>query len=229
MIKKSTAIVLKRFPYGETSIIARCFVRDLGKVSFIVRGAHRKKSPMGAYFQPSNYLNLVFYYKENRDLQTITKASFVRSWQRMITDLKKITYAMALIELTDKCLIGHDSHPELFDALCDALATVESHDNQLNLAYWFYQYQLLTLLGFQPDLTQAELDFISLPDPFAGPNTKLLFQLFEMDKNGMDQNIKVTLKDRQIMSNYLTTCLGIHFEGINKLKSLELLREMMAS
>ena len=42
MIKKSIAIVLKRFPYSETSLIVRCFVKDLGKVSFIVYGARRK-------------------------------------------------------------------------------------------------------------------------------------------------------------------------------------------
>ena len=61
MITNSTAIVLKRFPYSETSIIARCFVRDMGKLSFIVHGAHRKKSPMGAYFQTANCLYLDYY------------------------------------------------------------------------------------------------------------------------------------------------------------------------
>ncbi len=76
MITNSTAIVLKRFPYSESSIIARCFVREMGKVSFIVHGAHRKKSPMGSYFQPINCLDLVYYYKETRDLQTVSKASF---------------------------------------------------------------------------------------------------------------------------------------------------------
>ena len=85
MIKNSIAIVLKRFPYSETSLIARCFVKDLGKVSFIVHGAHRKKSPMGAYFQPANCLNLVYYFKENRDLQTISKASFNYSLFRVFT------------------------------------------------------------------------------------------------------------------------------------------------
>ena len=35
MIKNSIAIVLKRFPYSDTSLIARCFVKDLGKVSFV--------------------------------------------------------------------------------------------------------------------------------------------------------------------------------------------------
>ena len=117
MITHSVAIVLKRFPYSETSIIARCFVRGMGKVSFMVHGAHRKKSPMGAYFQPINCLELVYYFKESRDLQTISKAAFSNNWSVIPTDLKKISYAMALIELTDKCLTDHDAHPDLYDEL----------------------------------------------------------------------------------------------------------------
>lgn len=229
MITTSTAIVLKRFPYSETSIIARCFVRDLGKVSFIVHGAHRKKSPMGAYFQPTNCLDLVFYFKESRDLQTISKTAFAHSWKRIATDLKKIAYAMAMIELTDKCLTDHDAHPDLYDALESALITVENEDNQLNLAYWFYQYQLLTMLGFKPDFSQAELDFIPLPDPYSSPNSKAIFQSFEQGESGMNKNLIVNAKDRQVISSYLTTCLGIHFEGVKHLKSLQILREMVAS
>ncbi len=229
MITNSTAIVLKRFPYSETSVIARCFVRDLGKVSFIVHGAHRNKSPMGAYFQPSNCLDLVFYFKENRDLQTISKAAFSHSWKRIITDLKKIAYAMAMIELTDKCLTDHDAHSDLYDALEAALMTVENEDNQLNLAYWFYQYQLLTLLGFKPDFSQAELDFIPLPDPYSGPNSKAIFHAFEQGRNGLNIGLNVTAQDRQVIGNYLSTCLGIHFEGVKQLKSLQILKEMVAS
>ena len=229
LITNSTAIVLRRFPYSETSIIARCFVRDLGKVSFIVHGAHRKKSPMGAYFQPANCLDLVFYFKESRDLQTISKVAFACSWKQIVTDLKKIAYAMAMIELTDKCLTDYDAHPDLYDALEYALMTVENEENQLNLAYWFYQYQLLTLLGFKPDFSQAELDFIPLPDPFTGPNSKAILNSFEQGLNGMDSTLNVTKKDRQVISAYLTTCLGIHFEDVKQLKSLEILREMVAS
>jgi Recombinational DNA repair protein (RecF pathway) len=123
----------------------------MGKVSFMVHGAHRKKSPMGAYFQPINCLELVYYFKESRDLQTISKAAFSNNWSVIPTDLKKISYAMALIELTDKCLTDHDAHPDLYDELVRALKRIDQEEKQLNLAYWFYQYQLLKHLGFKPD------------------------------------------------------------------------------
>ena len=104
MVSQSKAIVLKRFPYGETSIIAKCFVRDKGKLSFIVHGARRKKSPKSAHFQPSNCLDLVFYYKPSRNLQTVSKSSYSATWNKIPQDFKKISYAMALVELSDKCL-----------------------------------------------------------------------------------------------------------------------------
>ena len=65
MIIQSQAIVLKSFSYSETSIIARCFTREMGKISVIIRGAKRKNSPNAAYFQPANYLDLVFYPVQN--------------------------------------------------------------------------------------------------------------------------------------------------------------------
>ncbi len=228
MITSSAAIVLKRFPYSETSIIARCFVRDMGKVSFIVHGAHRKKSPMGAYFQPINCLDLVYYYKETRDLQTVSKAAFSHSWSAIPADLKKISYAMAMIELTDKCLTDHDPHADLYDELVNALKTVDQEETRLNLAYWFYQYQLLKLLGFRPDFEQAELDYVPLPNPFAGPNSRAVFEHFQQGQTGMHTGLTITAQDRKVISSYLNSCLGIHFEGVQNLKSLQILREMVA-
>ena len=229
MIKNSIAIVLKRFPYSETSLIARCFVKDLGKISFIVHGAHRKKSPMGAYFQPANCLNLVYYFKENRDLQTISKASFDYSWSNIPKDLKKISYAMAMIELTDKCLTDNDSHNNLYSELFSSLKGVENSNSQLNLIYWHYQYSLLTFLGFKPDFQQSELDFIPLPNPFEGPNSKDIFNYFEKGKQITDKKFEITAKDRRVISNYLNVCLGIHFEGVKNLKSLKILREILSN
>ena len=97
MIIQSDAIVLKRFPYGESSIICRCFVKSIGKTSFIIHGAHRKKASKAAYFQRGNCIIVIFYYKENRDLQTISKTSFSKNWEQIPNDLKKIAYTMAVI------------------------------------------------------------------------------------------------------------------------------------
>ena len=227
MIINSDAIVLKRFPYGESSIICRCFVKKIGKTSFIVHGAHRKKSSKAAYFQPGNYINIIFYYKDNRNLQTISKTSFSKNWIHKQNDLKKIAYTMAVIELTDKCISENDEHKDLFIILLNVLEKIENELTELNLIYWYYQYQLLEKLGFKPDFDQSELDFIPLPNPYKSTNAKMVFGCFENGEMGINKNISLLKNDRKIISNYLNTCLGIHFSELKNIKSLKVLNSLL--
>ena len=227
MIINSDAIVLKRFPYGESSIICRCFVKEIGKTSFIVHGAHRKKSSKAAYFQPGNCINIIFYYKDNRNLQTISKTSFSKNWIHIQNDLKKIAYTMAVIELTDKCISENDEHKDLFIILLNVLEKIENEPSELNLIYWYYQYQLLEKLGFKPDFDQSELDFIPLPNPYKSTNAKIVFGCFENGEMGINKNISLLKNDRKIISNYLNTCLGIHFAELKNIKSLKVLNSLL--
>ena len=227
MIINSDAIVLKRFPYGESSLICRCFVKEIGKTSFIVHGAHRKKSSKAAYFQPGNCINIIFYYKDNRNLQTISKTSFSKNWIHIQNDLKKIAYTMAVIELTDKCISENDEHKDLFIILLNVLEKIENEPSELNLIYWYYQYQLLEKLGFKPDFDQSELDFIPLPNPYKSTNAKMVFGCFENGEMGINKNIALLKNDRKIISNYLNTCLGIHFSELKNIKSLKVLNSLL--
>ena len=227
MIINSDAIVLKRFPYGESSLICRCFVKEIGKTSFIVHGAHRKKSSKAAYFQPGNCINIIFYYKDNRNLQTISKTSFSKNWIHIQNDLKKIAYTMAVIELTDKCISENDEHKDLFIILLNVLEKIENEPSELNLIYWYYQYQLLEKLGFKPDFDQSELDFIALPNPYKSTNAKMVFGCFENGEMGINKNISLLKNDRKIISNYLNTCLGIHFAELKNIKSLKVLNSLL--
>ena len=227
MIINSEAIVLKRFPYGESSIICRCFVKEIGKTSFIVHGAHRKKFSKAAYFQPGNCINIIFYYKDNRNLQTISKTSFSKNWIHIPKDLKKIAYTMAVIELTDKCISENDEHKDLFIILLNVLEKIENEPSELNLIYWYYQYQLLEKLGFKPDFDQSELDFIPLPNPYKSTNAKMVFGCFENGEMGINKNISLLKNDRKIISNYLNTCLGIHFSELKNIKSLKVLNSLL--
>ena len=227
MIINSDAIVLKRFPYGESSIICRCFVKEIGKTSFIVHGAHRKKSSKAAYFQPGNCINIIFYYKDNRNLQTISKTSFSKNWIHIQNDLKKIAYTMAVIELTDKCISENDEHKDLFIILLNVLEKIDNEPSELNMIYWYYQYQLLEKLGFKPDFDQSELDFIPLPNPYKSTNAKMVFGCFENGEMGINKNISLLKNDRKIISNYLNTCLGIHFSELKNIKSLKVLNSLL--
>jgi len=108
MIVHTPAIVLKSFPFGDTSIIARCFSEEKGKISLIVKGARSKKSPKSAQFQPLSYVDVIYYHKPNRDLQVLSKVNFRESWQKILDNLRSVTLSVALLEMTEKTLIDED-------------------------------------------------------------------------------------------------------------------------
>lgn len=220
-------MILKSFPYGETSIIARCYTRDHGKVSVIVKGARRKKSPMAAYFQPMNYLDIVYYHRQTRSLQSVSKASFVEIWSNLNQDLMKITYGLAAIELTEKTNTEDDPHPELFDELVTVLKALDSSELRLNLIFWYYQIKLLKILGFKPDFYQREEVNIIFPDPFSGPNSKNILEDLSNNPLHSIMNITATRKDRQAISDYLTSFIKYHFEGLDGLKTFSVLRQIL--
>jgi len=227
MIINTSAVVLKSFPYGETSIIARCYTKDHGKVSLIVKGARRKKSPMAAYFQPMNYLDIVYYYRQTRNLQSVSKASFVEIWSDLNQDLKKISHGLAVIELTEKTNTDNDPHPELFEELVAVLSAFNSSKLRLNLIFWYYQIKLLSILGFKPDFNHSGRDNIKFPDPFAGPNSKKILE--NLSNNSIDSvtNITANSKDRKAISDYLTAFSNYHFEGLDELKSFSVLKQII--
>ena len=106
MIVHTPAIVLKSFSYGDTSLIARCFSRDYGKINLIVKGAKSKRSPKSAQFQPLSYVDLVYRNKPNRELQILSKVNFRESWPGILQDLRSITLSMAILEMTEKLVLN---------------------------------------------------------------------------------------------------------------------------
>lgn len=227
MIINTSAVVLRSFPYSETSIIARCYTRDHGKVSLIVKGARRKKSPMAAYFQSMNYLDIVYYYRETRSLQSVSKAAFVEIWSGLNQELRRIAYGLAVIELTEKTNTEDDPHPELFDELIAVLKAFNSSELRLNIIFWYFQIKLLTILGFKPDFHQWEQGNVKFPNPFAGPNSEKI--LTDLSNNPIDSisNITATSKDRKAISEYLTAFINYHFEGLGNLKTFSVLKQII--
>jgi len=228
MIVHTPAIVLRSFSYGDTSLIARCFSRDYGKINLIVKGARSKRSPKSAQFQPLSYVDLVYRNKPNRELQILSKVNFRESWPGILQDLRSITLSMAILEMTEKTLSEDDPHPGLFKNLADVLRAFNEKKADPNILFWFYECSLLTHLGFRPDLDQRELPGLVLPDPNSGPNSGIII------KRLLDENIQnlpeelVTPIDRQIISNYLWILMRYHFDGMAKIRSMAVVRQILA-
>ena len=227
MIIHTPAIVLKSFPYGDTSLISRCFSKEQGKISLIIKGARSKKSNRAAHFQPLSYIDLIYNYKPRRELQILSKVNFIEYWSKILNDLRSLTLSMAIIELTEKTITDEDPHPSLFSILSDVLKAYNNKKSDPNLLFWFYECALLTHLGFRPSLQEYNLPGLHLPDPNSGPHSGLILaSLFSGDIKNLPSE-KITKIDRKIINNYLWLSLCYHFENLRDIKSMKIAKKLL--
>ena len=227
MIVNTPAIVLKSFSYGESSLIARCFSKNNGKVSLIIKGAKSSKSSKVSYFQPLSYIDIIYNYKLNRELQVLSKVNFREYWSKILNDLYKISLTMTILEITDKVLSENDPVPSLFVVLKEVL---RSYNNTLidpKLLFWYYECALLSNLGFQPNLEDPKLSGLVLPDIKLDSNCIIILSTMLSGEIKELSNKSYTKETSSLISNYLWSLMSYHFEGLSNLKSFGVVKKLL--
>ena len=229
MIIDTSAIVLKTFPYGETSLISRCFTKEKGKVSFIIKGAQSKKNLISPYFQPLSCIQIIYNEKEKRDLQIVSKVHFIKIWLKISQSLKKMTLLQSILEITDFSLEVNDPHPRLFESLIEVIGYYENDSVNSNLSFWFYESVVLSEIGFRINLEDEhfvpkEYESLKLKD---GGQCKYILQNL-INKNFEKISFeKILPRERKKISNFLYNQLCYHLEGFDQLKSFKVAKNIL--
>ena len=226
MIINTNAIVLKTFSYSETSLISRCFTEDRGKISFIIRGAKSKKNLIAPYFQPLSYINIIFNENEKRELQIVSKVSFVKVWTKIPLSLKKMTLAQSVLEISDFTLERNDPYLDLFKTLIKTFLFFENEDFDENIIFWYYECKVLSEMGFLIDI-EDEQEFILGAIKLKKTDTSFVILQNLIKGNLSEINLdNVSTKEKKDVSQFLYYKLCYHFEGFEKLKSFQVIKDI---
>ncbi len=151
MICKTDGIVIHSLKYGETSIIARIFTRELGMQSYMVRGVRKARSKnRHMLFQPLTLVSMVTYYKEKEGLQHIKEIQLKEAYQSIPSDIQKTSLAIFLAEIFSHALKNQESNIPLFDFLHDALCYLDQTSGRVADFHLVVMLQMSRFLGFQP-------------------------------------------------------------------------------
>ena len=229
MIIETPAIVLKTFPYGETSLITRCFTKEKGKVSFIIKGARSKKNLVAPYFQPLSFIQIIYNENEKRELQIVSKVHFIKIWLKISQSLKKMTLLQSILEITDFSLEINDPHPDLFESLIEVTEFYESDSINSNLAFWIYESVILSEMGFRIDLEDGDFDLrghnsLKIKDE---EGCRYILQNL-INKNYEKISFKnISPREKKLISYYLYNQLCYHIEGFDRIKSFKIAKKIL--
>ncbi|MBI3360749.1 MAG: DNA repair protein RecO [Chloroflexi bacterium] len=179
-VYRTEAIVLRRRDFGEADRLLTLYTPERGKMNALAKGARKPTSRKAGHVEL--YIRSELLLAQGRDLDIVTQAETVDSYRPLREDLLRTSYASYCVELLDKFTVENVENQPLYELLGAALGWIcTARDLQLTTRY--YELQLLSLVGYQPELyrcvsrgevIQAEDQFFSVADggvlcPACGP------------------------------------------------------------
>lgn len=152
MIRKTEAIVLNTRKFGDTSLITSMYTRNFGRQNYLIKGYRSTRAKKRhSYFQPMSIIEVVLYYKENRDLQIVTESSNRYFFQTMQTDPVRITLGMVVMEIFYQSVREEERNDALFEFLQRVLVMMDQQEGKLIHTFLYFLIHLTRHLGFFPD------------------------------------------------------------------------------
>jgi DNA repair protein RecO (recombination protein O) len=239
MIVSSRAVVLHQLKYAETSLIVTLYTEAEGRQSYMINGIRsvRSKQKTG-FFQPLFLLEIEAYHKPGREIQRMKEFRILEAYRSIPFQIVKSSMAMFLSEVLYRVLRSEESDPNLFEFLIHSFGFFDSMQHgQANFHLWFLA-NLSGFLGFKPEnnynvinpwfdpkkgsFTAFKPHYPNSPDKSESETIANLFSLeighlSEFNPGGVS---------RMRMLEILIDYYAVHFEGIGKIHSLQILNEV---
>lgn len=147
MITKTEAVVLRTVDFKESSLIATLFSRKHGKIAVFAKGARRPKSKLAAFLVPGQLLEVVYFMKQNRSVQTLSEVSYLKKLDNLRYDLEKMALVSTTLELTSQLIHENEENEPLFNFLIKLLPWINERENVTKIIFPYIQIRLSQLLG----------------------------------------------------------------------------------
>lgn len=149
------AIVLRRWEWSETSQIVALFLREHGVLRGVAKGARREKAPFSGGFEPLTRGAVVAYPRRSSSLATLAEWDLQQIYWGPRKSLRAHYMGLYAADLALHMMAEADPHPLLFDALADALNSLDGAQSDAH-ALLRYQWTVLVESGHRLDLTDPE-------------------------------------------------------------------------
>ena len=136
VIERATAIPLASFPYSSTSRVVHWLTRHHGKISTLLKGAMRPKSPFLGEYDLFSTSELLYFAKRTHTLHTGKECAMIHRRDAFRTDWRAMQTASYLSALFDKTTPEEAPQPELFELYEELLDLAEEYGCHPHFLIW---------------------------------------------------------------------------------------------
>ncbi len=136
MIIRATAIPLDYHPYSSTSRIVHWLTRHHGKISTLLRGALRPKSPFLGEYELFGTSELLYFQKRTGTLHSGKECALLHPRTTFRTDWRAMQAASTLSALFNKTTPDEAPQPGLFELFEELLDLAEEYGRHPQFLPW---------------------------------------------------------------------------------------------
>ncbi|MGM5469293.1 DNA repair protein RecO [Flavobacteriaceae bacterium LMO-SS05] len=237
MLVKTNAIVLSKLNYRDNDLIVKCYTKQRGVVSYLIRGALKtqKGSSKTAYFQPLSLVLIDEQFRANRSLQSIKEVRIDYLYKTLHTDVLKSAIVMFLSEVLSSVLKEEEQNEQLYLFIENSLRCLD-YEAEFSNFHLLFLIQLTKFLGFYPDDQNKTNPYFNLSNglfepkkdvrySISGENLDLLKQLLGINFDRLN-TIKLNSKQRHSFLNMLLLYFELQLGDFKKPKSLQIFNQI---
>lgn len=143
---KTKGVIIKALDYKENDKLIWAYTEELGKITFIARGAKKSKSKNLAITLPLCFAEYVFF--KGKNLYNLQEGRIVSSFQGLLDNLDKLTYSSYVCELIDICIQDNESNAALFREFITCLYLLNTDAMDYELLIRAFELRLLKATGY---------------------------------------------------------------------------------
>ena len=154
-IHTAEAIVLRRYPFRETSVTLSCLTDRFGKLKGLVKGLRAQPNRYRSAMEPLTVNRIVFYDTRTSQLHLISQCDLLAPLTELQADLSTARCAALCADLVDTVVPLEEPQPAIYRLLKHTLEHLAIGANDLQTVRIHFIVRLLRLAGFHPQLDEC--------------------------------------------------------------------------
>lgn len=164
MIIQDRAIILKAIDYQESSKILTVLSQKHGKIAIIAKGAKRPKNKFAGILETGNVLDVVYYYKASRNIQTLSEANIHFTSLKFRQQMERAAILYATLELVAQLVHENEVNENLFKLAHNFIIWLGEEEEVSPSVFVYIQLRLADIsgLGITDEQTNKQTSFLNI-------------------------------------------------------------------
>jgi len=240
MLIKTRGIVFRAIKYSESSLIVDIYTEAKGLQKYIVRGVRSKKAKIKAsLLQVMSLVDLVGYFREDRELHHIREIRPAYVYQSLPFELRKGAVGLFMAEVARKAIRQSEEHQALFGFLFHYFCALDRSEQSFANYHLHFALHLTTFLGFMPvggydpatpyfDLKEGQFIPETPDHPFHLP-PELSHPMSHLLENRLEHchQVRLTASQRRELLGHLLDYYRLHIENFPEIHAHRILQEVL--